>query len=593
MGGQTYQKLEARENSGFWREEAVLSFGSCPGRRSAASAMQSPSPADPLLGTTVAGRYKIIKLLGEGGMGQVYLAEHSAIEKRIALKVLRSEYAHKGDIVTRFQQEAISASRIKHPNVLDVFDFGQLENGCFYLAMEFLEGNDLADELQRSRQLTAPRALPIAMQICRALQAAHTKGVVHRDMKPENVFLQRTADGEEIVKIVDFGIAQLKPSNEEAEAQSTAKQRRLTRTGMIFGTPEYMAPEQASGKHADLRCDIYAVGIILYELFTGAVPFTGETFLGVLTKHLNELPPPMRSIYPDLQMSQELEGVIGRTLAKDPTYRYQTMNELAAALAATPEGQYAGLRGPYSQVHFDGRGSVLPGGAQPNPTAQQFVSNPSMPQVGSGGPQLTDAARAAVTMPRQETEASRAETHMGAEAATRPPTRSSAGTGLIFAVLGALAVAGGAFAYFTRGSAGPMAEPSAQAKAPEAPAVSVAPEPPPAAPSVAVVTPPVPSVPAPATSVKLEVATEPPGATVMKNGFQVCDTTPCEVTASINETLELSGEKGNLKGKAKVLAQKDQKVTIKLTPPVVAAPPKPRMCEVMVGDLKVLRPCPP
>src|SRR6187399_2173815 len=260
---------------------------------------------DPLLGTTVAGRYRVIKPLGEGGMGQVYLAEHIAIEKRIALKVLHAEYAHKGDIVARFQQEAISASRIKHPNVLEVFDFGQLENGCFYLAMEYLEGNDLADELQRARVLTAPRALPIAMQICRALAAAHAKGVVHRDMKPENVFLQRTADGEEIVKIVDFGIAQLRSKDTEV----AQPKRRLTRTGMIFGTPEYMAPEQAGGKHADPRSDIYSVGIIMYEMFTGAVPFTGDTFLGVLAKHLNDTAPPMSAVYPELGISTELQLV--------------------------------------------------------------------------------------------------------------------------------------------------------------------------------------------------------------------------------------------------------------------------------------------
>jgi serine/threonine-protein kinase len=538
----------------------------------------------------VAGRYKVIKLLGEGGMGQVYLAEHSAIEKRIALKVLRAEYAHKGEIVTRFQQEAISASRIKHPNVLDVFDFGQLENGCFYLAMEFLEGNDLADELQRSRVLTAPRALPIAMQICRALSAAHAKGVVHRDMKPENVFLQRTGDGEEIVKIVDFGIAQLKPSNEEAAAAST--HRRLTRTGMIFGTPEYMAPEQASGKHADLRCDVYAVGIILFELFTGAVPFTGETFLGVLTKHLNEMPPSMRAVYPDLQLSPELEGVVQRTLAKDPVQRYQTMSELAQALAATPEGQYAGLRGPYSQVGGDGRGSVSPGGLAPSPTAQQFVGNPSGPQhAGSGsGPELTDAARAAVTMPRPETGVgARAETQLGGEAVTRPPTKSGSGGAVALALLGVLVVAGGAGAFFLRGSGTTPIAASAQPKPPEprpAPvAVSAPPLAPPAVVSVEVTTPP------PANAVKLEVVTDPPGATLMKNGFQVCDATPCEVSAGVNETLELAGEKGPLKGKAKVLAQKDQRVTIKLAAPVVAAP-KPRMCEVEIDGLKILRPCP-
>src|SRR5688572_17519349 len=188
------------------------------------------APSDPLVGSVVAGRYKVIKLLGEGGMGAVYLAEHFAIEKKVALKVLHPEYATKGDIVTRFQQEAISASRIKHPNVLEVFDFGQLDSGAFFLAMEFLEGNDLADEIQKHRVLDPVSGLRYALQICRALAAAHAKGVVHRDMKPENVFLQRTADGEDIVKIVDFGIAQLR-TNEEAAAG--AKQRRLTRTGMI------------------------------------------------------------------------------------------------------------------------------------------------------------------------------------------------------------------------------------------------------------------------------------------------------------------------------------------------------------------------
>jgi serine/threonine-protein kinase len=548
--------------------------------------MHSQPAGDPLVGTTVAGRYKVIKLLGEGGMGQVYLAEHSAIEKRVALKVLRAEYAHKGEIVTRFQQEAISASRIKHPNVLDVFDFGQLENGCFYLAMEFLDGNDLADELQRSRVLQPARALPIAMQICRALSAAHAKGVVHRDMKPENVFLQRTADGEEIVKIVDFGIAQLKPSNEEAAAQST--HRRLTRTGMIFGTPEYMAPEQASGKHADLRCDVYAVGIILFELFTGSVPFTGETFLGVLAKHLSDVPPSMRKVYPDLQLSNELEAVVLRTLAKDPTHRYQTMNELAAALAATPEGQYGGLRGPYSQVATDGRASALPGGA-PSPTAQQFVSKQGAGAAGSA------PAISALPIPLVggvATQASGAvapaETQLGGEASTRPPVKSSNLGAIVLSALGVLLVGGGAAAYFLKSPEVPPITPSAQAKLPDPPA-PVAPEPPPSAAPLPVAVPS--SPPALASEVRLEVVTDPPGAQVMKNGFQVCDATPCQVNAAPNEPLELTAKKDALSGKAKVLAQKDQKVTIKLFAPAKA---QPRMCEVEgVDGLKVWRACAP
>ncbi|HEY2404697.1 MAG TPA: serine/threonine-protein kinase, partial [Polyangiaceae bacterium] len=350
------------------------------------------APNDPLIGTVAAGRYRVLKQLGEGGMGQVYLAEHIAIEKRVALKVLRPEYASKGDIVTRFQQEAISASRIKHPNVLDVFDFGQLDNGCFYLAMEFLEGNDLADEISRRKVLNPATGIRIALQICRALAAAHTNGVVHRDMKPENVFLQRTGDGEEIVKIVDFGIALLR-SKDDVPTQS--KPRRLTRTGMIFGTPEYMAPEQAGGKHADLRADVYAVAIILYEMFTGAVPFTGETFLGVLAKHLNERPPPMAVVFPSLAISPQFQAVIMKGLEKDPATRYQSMSEFAQAIIATPEGSSLGYR--TMAPSYEGSGSTPPPAGGVSPTAQQFVpaavGNPSVvAQSGYQGPRTETPA---------------------------------------------------------------------------------------------------------------------------------------------------------------------------------------------------------
>ena len=280
------------------------------------------SQPDEVIGQLVAGRYRVLQRLGQGGMGTVYLAEHEAIEKKVAIKVLRPEYSAKADLVTRFQREAISASRIKHPNVLDVFDFGEIENGCFFLAMEFLEGADLADELERSRAISAERALRVILQVCKALAVAHAKGVVHRDLKPENVFLQVTADGEETVKIVDFGIAQLR-STEEAAATETSR-RRLTRTGMIFGTPEYMSPEQAAGKQADLRVDIYATGIILFEMLTGAVPFTGDTFFAVLNSHMTAPLPPMRALNPDVVVSPELEAIISKALAKNPDERFQS-----------------------------------------------------------------------------------------------------------------------------------------------------------------------------------------------------------------------------------------------------------------------------
>ncbi len=544
-------------------------------------------PNDAMIGTLAAGRYRVMKLLGEGGMGQVYLAEHVAIEKRVALKVLRAEYATKGEIVTRFQQEAISASRIKHPNVLDVFDFGQLDNGCFFLAMEFLEGNDLADEITRRRVLDAAMGIRVSMQICRALAAAHANGVVHRDMKPENVFLQRTADGEEIVKIVDFGIAQLRSKDDSV----VETKRRLTRTGMIFGTPEYMAPEQASGKHADLRADIYAVGIIMYEMFTGAVPFTGETFLGVLTKHLNEPAPPMSQVFPELAISPSLQAVIMRALEKDPAVRYQTMLEFAQAISASADATALGYR---PQVIAPGEHSMSFVPHSPGtPTHQQFAPSTTPPPPAHPTPQPGGTT----LLTKKDTDAARAETLIGAEANTRPPATRGKG-GIAAALLAVIALGGGGAWFMTKRNATTSPTPETSAVQAATPPVPLAP-PPSATASAAPSRAEEPAnsaeaTVAPTSGIRLDVSSEPSGATLLKNGFQVCDATPCEVLAAPAETLEFQALKGALKGTAKVLAQRDQKVTIKLSAPSAAPPPKPagqRMCEVEVDGLKILRAC--
>jgi len=540
------------------------------------------TPTDAMIGTLAAGRYRILRLLGEGGMGQVYLAEHIAIEKRLALKVLRAEFAGKGEIVTRFQQEAISASRIKHPNVLDVFDFGQLENGCFFLAMEFLEGNDLADELSRRRVLGAAMGIRISMQICRALAAAHANGVVHRDMKPENVFLQRTADGEEIVKIVDFGIAQLR--SKDAEVAPT--KRRLTRTGMIFGTPEYMAPEQAGGKHADLRSDIYSVGIIMYEMFTGAVPFTGETFLGVLSKHLSEPTPAMNVVYPELAISPSLQAVIMHALEKDPQVRYQTMLEFAQAISGSTDAAELGYRpaaGATSE-HPISFSPHAPGAL----TQPQFLPSTSLAASGS---RVRGPGQA------KDTDIARAETLVGAEANTRPHAARSKG-GLVAALVALVALGGGGAWFAAHGSGSGSTHPTPE---PGSALAAVPLTAPPVKPQASVL--PVLSAP-PATSaetsapaanvIQLSVASEPSGAILLKNGFQVCDATPCEVQATPAETVEFQAIKGALRGGAKVLAQRDQKVAIKLVAAPVSAPAKPakqRLCEVEVDGLKILRAC--
>ena len=555
---------------------------------------------DPLIGTEVAGRYKVIKRLGEGGMGQVYLAMHEVIEKKVALKILRPEYSEKPDIVTRFQQEAISASRIKHPNVLEVFDFGQLENnGCFFLAMEFLEGRDLSDEISAMGVMEPNRAVPIALQICRALGAAHSRGVVHRDMKPENVFLQRTTDGEEIVKIVDFGIAQLRsPDKPQGESPEEPKRRRLTKTGMIFGTPEYMAPEQAAGKQADLRVDVYATGIILYEMFTGAVPFTGETFMAVLASQLNDDAPGMREIVPDLALSRELEAVIMHTLAKKPDDRFQSMAELAAAITATPEGEFASrltlTTGGASMSHvgpsISSAGSAtaaqFAGGGQANQTKGQF-GDASDGELGGGSPEIDFG------------DEERPVTQLEAAGTLPPESPRSRKAPLIATVLVALGVAcAGTFFAMSSGDGDgdEVAAPAVnEGTAGAGTAAETAPKPPPTAEPEP---PPRPAF----QGIRLAVTTDPPGAVIMKDGFQVCEASPCEVIAAPNETLELTAELGKRKGSKKVLAQNDQSIAIKLskpkpkvrTPRIKDPPPvrpKNRLCEKEFDGIKILVHC--
>ena len=267
-------------------------------------------------------------------MGLVYEGRHRDIDKSVAIKVLRSDLSRRPEVVARFRQEAKSASCIGHENIVDVSDFGETRYGASYFVMEYLEGEDLANVLGREVTLDESRACAIVLQCCRALAAAHEKQIVHRDIKPENIFLT-TRDGQrDFVKIVDFGIAKM--SDIETEGQPD---RKLTKTGMIFGTPEYMSPEQAAGKELDHRVDVYALGIILYECLAGTVPFVGDTFMGVLTQHLFSDPPAVREANTSQHVSPELELVIHKALAKEPDDRYQDTGELAEAIEYALAGQ--------------------------------------------------------------------------------------------------------------------------------------------------------------------------------------------------------------------------------------------------------------
>mgnify|MGYP003631700423 CR=1 FL=1 len=282
---------------------------------------------DKLIGAELDGRYRIEKLIGEGGMGMVYLARHIVIEKPVAIKVLRAEVAADEAVAKRFVQEARAASRIGHPNIVDVTDFGTTKSGLTYQVMEFLEGQTLTRLLRTTQPLPLARALGVIAQMARALGAAHDKGIVHRDLKPDNIFLVKRDGRDDFVKIVDFGIAKVPPGDDDDETA------RLTKVGTVFGTPEYMSPEQASGRvDVDVRADIYSVGIILYEMLVGKVPHKGETTVSTLAMQILDDAAPFREVKPDLSVSLDLENVVMRALHKDRNQRFQTMQELLDGL---------------------------------------------------------------------------------------------------------------------------------------------------------------------------------------------------------------------------------------------------------------------
>ncbi len=280
-----------------------------------------------LIGTTLSGRYLVTRKVGQGGMGAVYEATHTLINKRVAVKVLLEKYAQREAIVARLKQEAQLASSVGNEHIIDITDFGSTDDGRTFVVMEFLEGESLAECLARETKLPEQRLLRIISQAASALAAAHAKGIVHRDVKPENLFLLKRKD-QDFVKVVDFGISKsLRASSEEDE------QPRLTQTGMVLGTPLYMSPEQARGDdELDGRVDIYALGVILYEASTGRVPFIGNNYLSVISQVLNETPKSLRSLRPEL--SEEFEAIVMRAMAKNPTERYATAQEMQADITA-------------------------------------------------------------------------------------------------------------------------------------------------------------------------------------------------------------------------------------------------------------------
>jgi eukaryotic-like serine/threonine-protein kinase len=276
---------------------------------------------DTLINTLFDGRYRILRRLGSGGMANVYLAEDEELGRRVAIKILNDRHASDDSFVERFRREAKNAAGLSHPNIVSIYDRGEAE-GTYYIAMEYLEGRSLKDRIVAEGPLPIPAAIEATRQVLRALGFAHRGGIVHRDVKPHNVLLAQDS-AERRYKVTDFGISRTSASQ-------------MTEAGSIVGTAQYLSPEQARGAPVDQRSDIYSVGIVLYELLTGQLPFTGETPLEIAMKHLSEIPKPPSSVRPEI--SPDLDMVVLRALAKDPDERFDSAEDMDAELARVASG---------------------------------------------------------------------------------------------------------------------------------------------------------------------------------------------------------------------------------------------------------------
>ncbi len=296
--------------------------GICPQCGSTARVDIKPA-ADPMLDRVVGGRYRIARKLGQGGMGSVYLAEHVGVGQRVAIKFLNPSLSGNSDVVRRFLNEAKSYGQLSHPHAVQLHDFGQDGDGTLYLSMEYVDGVDLKRELEQQQRFSMKDAFDVVLQVCEVLGYAHSKGIIHRDLKPENIMLVKGLRGYH-AKVLDFGIARL------MDEQGT----RLTAAGSICGTPRYMSPEQAEGRDVDHRTDIYALGLVLFELVTGIHPFTGGSIAETLRKQVMEPMPHFAELAPGLTVPVGLDQVVQKAVAKQREQRFVTMGDFATALLA-------------------------------------------------------------------------------------------------------------------------------------------------------------------------------------------------------------------------------------------------------------------
>ncbi|HLL04371.1 MAG TPA: TonB family protein [Myxococcaceae bacterium] len=441
----------------------------------------SPTPGapgnpgvDPLIGRTLNGRFSITEAIGVGGMGKVYRAMQAPLDRVVALKVLNPSYSSTKDpgFQQRFLREASLTSKLRHPNTVTVIDYGQTDDGIFYIAMEYLEGRTLAQVLTQTGPLPWSRVINIAQQVCRSLREAHGIGIVHRDLKPANIILLNESD-QDLVKVLDFGLVKSIAPVPEGEGAINPE---ITQSGTFLGSPQYMAPEQARNV-ADTRSDIYSLGVVLYQMLQGRPPFVARDHLELIFSHCKEPPPPFNSLRPYLPVPAEIEAVVMRCLEKDPARRFQSMDELLEAMRTAHMAA-----GGHSGVFKRPAGTTTTG-----PHASPLFAAVNPPDTNSS----TLALDISVEVP---------------EAVARARRRRMMGTALM--VLLALGVGGGgAFFMMRPGTAPAVQQPVAAQTPPPAPAPAVAPTPTPE-----------PAPAAAAQMVRLRLMSEPSGARVYYRG---------------------------------------------------------------------------
>jgi serine/threonine protein kinase len=549
------------------------------------AALELRDEGDRFIGTTIGGRFKVTDILGAGGMGSVYLARQLSVDRDVAIKILRKDTADDALAARRFLLEAKATSRLKNDHTVTIYDFGQTDDGHLFIAMEFLDGRTLRAKLDVERGLSLEDAVSIIDQIGESLAEAHEQGIVHRDLKPENVLLAARSKGEEFVKVLDFGIARAQELNDGGA---------LTATGTVAGTPAYMSPEAVTGRTVDARADVYALGVMVYEMLSGEAPFKGDTPFVVMQQHVMHNPPALMTLLPELP--EAVSHFISRCMMKDPVHRPVDAAAFRRGLQLALDGKNDTLT---QHATLAGHPNAMPVPPSSSPYSQPMVSGggatatalPSDPTLNAGGFDQTMPGASILTPDANPVLSSSTHTAMGTGAvldqvtATIVPQKKPKTFMSAALAVAALAVVGGGVWLGTSGPQGASA-PTTQGAAPAA-AEATAPEITPVAPPpVSRQESPSPSVPAPAVAAKpaepvmvsVSVVTVPDGVEIRHEGNLV-GTTPAMVTLERGEAaVQILLTKGGFEAKVvELVPSKNQLIKESLVSNAPSAPVKSKV----------------